>query len=58
VEANKNIREDAGKEYNIVRKVNQGKKIIVISENNDWTENENILRIQTTCSLWISSIFY
>lgn len=35
-----NIREGAGKEYNVVGQVNKGEKVLTISEKNDWTEIE------------------
>ncbi len=35
-----NIRENAGKQYNVVGQVNQGEKVTTISESNGWTEIE------------------
>lgn len=35
-----NIRESAGKQYNVVGKVNKGDKVTTISESNGWTEIE------------------
>ena len=36
-----NVRENAGKQYNIVGKVKIGEKVTAISENNSWTQIEN-----------------
>lgn len=35
-----NIRENAGKQYNVIGQVNQGEKVTTISESNGWTEIE------------------
>jgi uncharacterized protein YgiM (DUF1202 family) len=35
-----NIREQAGKEYNVIGKLKMGDKVLVVSENNAWTEIE------------------
>lgn len=35
-----NIRENAGKQYNVVGQVNQGEKVTTISESNGWTKIE------------------
>lgn len=37
-----NVRENAGKQYNVVGQVNKGDKITAISENNGWTEIETV----------------
>lgn len=36
-----NVRENAGKEYNVVGKVKKGEKVTAISEANSWTQIEN-----------------
>ena len=35
-----NVRENAGKQYNVVGQVNKGDKVTAVSENNGWTEIE------------------
>jgi uncharacterized protein YgiM (DUF1202 family) len=37
-----NIREQAGKEYNVIGKLKKGDKVLVVSENNAWTEIETV----------------